>query len=60
VAQKVEQAKKLTSAYQYNGVPALVVEGRYVIVPETGSTYLSMLETAQKLLHKAFSASVAQ
>lgn len=60
VAQKVEQAKKLTSAYQINGVPALVVEGRYVIVPETGSTYLSMLKAAEKLLHKDFSASVAR
>jgi thiol:disulfide interchange protein DsbA len=60
IAQKVEHAKKLTRAYGIDGVPALVVQGRYVIVPEAGSTYGSMLRQAEKLLQKASSTSSAQ
>lgn len=54
---KVKQAEALTKNYRLRGVPALVVNGKYLVKAKAGQTSQSMLQVVQFLLDKERAAS---
>lgn len=49
---KVRQASALAKTYRLRGVPALVVNGKYVVSSQTGKTFADMLEVVDFLINK--------
>lgn len=49
VASKVRRADQMTNAYQIQGVPALAIDGKYMI---SGADFKKQLEVADKLIAK--------
>lgn len=52
VQSKVQRSKQLSQAHGLDGVPALVVQGKYKPLP-TGAVYADVLVTLDKLIAKA-------
>lgn len=52
VQSKVQRSKQLSQAHGLDGVPALVVQGKYKPLP-TGAVYAEVLVTLDKLIAKA-------
>lgn len=49
---KVERARHVINSYGINGVPALVVAGKYLITTEKGKSFDNMLSIADYLIEK--------
>ncbi|MBU0602069.1 MAG: thiol:disulfide interchange protein DsbA/DsbL [Gammaproteobacteria bacterium] len=50
VSGKVQRAQQMSAAYQLTGVPALVVDGKYIAL---GSTFDGMLSSLDQLIERA-------
>ncbi|HEY5719367.1 MAG TPA: thiol:disulfide interchange protein DsbA/DsbL [Gammaproteobacteria bacterium] len=53
VATKVNRAKQLTRRYGIDGVPALIVEGRYRTGPSMAGTYANTMPVVDALVQKS-------
>ncbi|RLT96886.1 thiol:disulfide interchange protein DsbA/DsbL [Ketobacter sp.] len=54
---KVRQATALAKTYRLRGVPALVVNGKYVVKSQTGKTFADLLQVVNFLVDKERAAS---
>ena len=52
VATEIKRADRLTKAYQISGVPAFVVNGKYVTSPSMTGSYQKLFEVIDYLVHK--------
>ncbi|MCG8534521.1 MAG: DsbA family protein, partial [Pseudomonadales bacterium] len=54
---KVRQADAMSRAYRLRGVPALVVNGKYLVKTQSGMSYEDMLKVVDFLIEKERTAS---
>ncbi len=52
VSTKVRQARTLSSNYRLRGVPALVVNGKYLVKTKSGTSYQELLKVVDYLVEK--------
>ena len=52
VTDRLEEARELPEAYDIDGVPALVVDGRYRVTTKNANSYQMLLDIADFLVHE--------
>ena len=52
VSDRLEEARELPKTYGIDGVPALAVDGRYLITTRNASNYQMLLDIADYLIHE--------
>lgn len=52
VTDRLEEARELPEAYDIDGVPALVVDGRYLVTTKNANSYQMLLDIADFLLRE--------